>query len=335
MREDLHIAIVGVTGAVGVEMLKTLEKRNFPVGQLTPLASARSAGKTLPFRGEELTVREMTQHSFAGVDIALFSAGGGTSEAFAPAAVEAGAVVVDNSSAFRMDDSVPLVVPEINASDVAGHKGIIANPNCSTIVTVMALHPLHQAFGVKRMFASTYQAVSGSGAMGIAELERQVGEINEGREVTREVYPHQIAFNVLPHVDVFLDNGYTKEEMKMVHESRKIMGLPHFQASVTCVRVPVYRAHSIAVSAEFEKPVSLELAREAIGAAPGIDLNDDVAANGYPLPLELAGRDNCQVGRIRKDCAMENGLSFWVAGDQLLKGAALNAVQITEEVAKL
>ena len=335
MREDLHIAIVGVTGAVGVEMLKTLEKRNFPVGQLTPLASARSAGKTLPFRGEELTVRELTQHSFAGVDIALFSAGGGTSEAFAPAAVEAGAVVVDNSSAFRMDDSVPLVVPEINASDVAGHKGIIANPNCSTIVTVMALHPLHQAFGVKRMFASTYQAVSGSGAMGIAELERQVGEINEGREATREVYPHQIAFNVLPHVDVFLDNGYTKEEMKMVHESRKIMGLPHFQASVTCVRVPVYRAHSIAVSAEFEKPVSLELAREAIGAAPGIDLNDDVAANGYPLPLELAGRDNCQVGRIRKDCAMENGLSFWVAGDQLLKGAALNAVQITEEVAKL
>ena len=335
MREDLHIAIVGVTGAVGVEMLKTLEKRNFPVGQLTPLASARSAGKTLPFRGEELTVRELTQHSFAGVDIALFSAGGGTSEAFAPAAVEAGAVVVDNSSAFRMDDSVPLVVPEINASDVAGHKGIIANPNCSTIVTVMALHPLHQAFGVKRMFASTYQAVSGSGAMGIAELERQVGEINEGREVTREVYPHQIAFNVLPHVDVFLDNGYTKEEMKMVHESRKIMGLPHFQASVTCVRVPVYRAHSIAVSAEFEKPVSLELAREAIGAAPGIDLNDDVAANGYPLPLELAGRDNCQVGRIRKDCAMENGLSFWVAGDQLLKGAALNAVQIAEEVAKL
>ena len=280
-------------------------------------------------------MRELTRDSFAGVDIALFSAGGGTSAEFAPAAVEAGAVVVDNSSAFRMDDSVPLVVPEINAADVAGHKGIIANPNCSTIVTVMALHPLHQAFGVKRMFASTYQAVSGSGAMGIAELERQVGEINEGREATREVYPHQIAFNVLPHVDVFLDNGYTKEEMKMVHESRKIMGLPHFQASVTCVRVPVYRAHSIAVSAEFEKPVSVELAREAIGAAPGIDLNDDVAANGYPLPLELAGRDNCQVGRIRKDCAMENGLSFWVAGDQLLKGAALNAVQITEEVAKL
>ena len=335
MREDLHIAIAVATGAVGLEMLKTLEKRNFPVGSLTPLASARSAGKTLPFRGQELLVQELTGNSFVGVDIALFSAGGAISKEFAPLAVDAGAVVVDNSCAFRMDDSAPLVVPEINTADVATHKGIIANPNCSTIVTVMALYPLHQAFGVKRMFASTYQAVSGSGAMGIEELKRQVGEINEDREVTKEVYPHQIAFNVLPHVDVFLENGYTKEEMKMVHESRKIMRLPGFQASVTCVRVPVYRAHSIAVSAEFEKPVSVERAREAIAAAPGIDLNDDIAGNGYPLPLELAGQDNCQVGRIRKDCAMENGLSFWVAGDQLLKGAALNAVQIAEEVARL
>ena len=335
MREDLHIAIVGATGAVGLEMLKTLEKRNFPVSSLTPLASARSAGKTLPFRGQELLVQELTGNSFVGVDIALFSAGGAISKEFAPLAVDAGSVVVDNSSAFRMDNSAPLVVPEINTADVATHKGIIANPNCSTIVTVMALYPLHQAFGVKRMFASTYQAVSGSGAMGIEELKRQVGEINEDREVTKQVYPHQIAFNVLPHVDVFLENGYTKEEMKMVHESRKIMRLPGFQASVTCVRVPVYRAHSIAVSAEFEKPVSVERAREAIAAAPGIDLNDDIAGNGYPLPLELAGQDNCQVGRIRKDCAMENGLSFWVAGDQLLKGAALNAVQIVEEVARL
>ena len=335
MREDLHIAIVGATGAVGLDMLKTLEKRNFPLGTLTPLASARSAGKTLTFRGQEILVQELTRDSFVGVDIALFSAGGAISKEFAPLAVNAGAVVVDNSSAFRMDDSVPLVVPEINTTDVATHKGIIANPNCSTIVTVMALYPLHQAFGVKRMFASTYQAVSGSGAMGIEELKRQVSEINDGREVTREVYPHQIAFNVLPHVDVFLESGYTKEEMKMVHESRKIMGLPGFQASVTCVRVPVYRAHSISVSAEFEKPVSVEHAREAIAAAPGIDLNDDIASNGYPLPLELAGQDNCQVGRIRKDCAMENGLSFWVAGDQLLKGAALNTVQIAEEVARL
>ena len=335
MREDLHVAVVGATGAVGIEMLETLEKRNFLIAKLTPLASARSAGKTLPFRGEKIAVQELTNDSFDGVDIALFSAGGRISKEFAPAAVEAGAVVVDNSSAFRMDDSVPLVVPEINAADVARHKGIIANPNCSTIVTVMALYPLHQAFGVKRIFASTYQAVSGSGAMGIAELKRQVGEINEGREVSREVYPYQIAFNVLPHVDVFLDNGYTNEEMKMVHESRKIMGLPDFQASVTCVRVPVYRAHSIAVSAEFEKPVSVERAREAINAAPGIDLNDDVTSNDYPLPLESAGQDNCQIGRIRRDCAMENGLSFWVVGDQLLKGAALNTVQIAEEVAKL
>ncbi len=335
MREDLHVAIVGATGAVGIEMLETLEKRNFPIGKLTLLASARSAGKTRPFRTGEIAVEELSKDSFDGVDIALFSAGGGISKEFAPAAVEAGAVVVDNSSAFRMDDSVPLVVPEINAADVARHKGIIANPNCSTIVTVMALYPLHQAFKVKRIFASTYQAVSGSGAMGIAELKRQIGEIHEGREVSREIYPHQIAFNVLPHVDVFLDNGYTKEEMKMVHESRKIMGLPDFQASVTCVRVPVYRAHSIAVSAEFEKPVSVELAREAINAAPGIDLNDDTTSNGYPLPLESAGQDNCQIGRIRRDCAMKNGLSFWVVGDQLLKGAALNTVQIAEEVAKL
>ena len=335
MREDLHVAIVGATGAVGIEMLETLEKRNFPIGKLTLLASARSAGKTRPFRAGEIAVEELSKDSFDGVDIALFSAGGGISKEFAPAAVEAGAVVVDNSSAFRMDDSVPLVVPEINAADVAKHKGIIANPNCSTIVTVMALYPLHQAFKVKRIFASTYQAVSGSGAMGIAELKRQIGEIHEGREVSREIYPHQIAFNVLPHVDVFLDNGYTKEEMKMVHESRKIMGLPDFQASVTCVRVPVYRAHSIAVSAEFEKPVSVELAREAINSAPGIDLNDDTTSNGYPLPLESAGQDNCQIGRIRRDCAMKNGLSFWVVGDQLLKGAALNTVQIAEEVAKL
>ena len=335
MREDLHVAIAGATGAVGIEMMKTLEKRNFPVGKLTPLASKRSAGKSLPFKGEELTVEELTKNSFSGVDIALFSAGGDTTKEFAEAAVDAGAVVVDNSSAFRMDDSVPLVVPEINAADVASHNGIIANPNCSTIVTVMALNPLHQAFGVKRIFASTYQAVSGSGAMGIVELERQVGEITSGKETTREVYPHQIAFNVLPHVDTFLDNGYTKEEMKMVNETRKIMGLPDFQASVTCVRVPVYRAHSVAVSAEFEKPVSLEEAKAAIQAAPGIDLNDDVSNNGYPLPLNLAGTDNCQVGRIRKDCAFDNGLSFWVVGDQLLKGAALNAVQIAEEVAKL
>lgn len=335
MSKDLHVAIAGATGAVGIEMLKTLEKRNFPVKKITPLSSKRSAGKKLTFKGEDITVQELSENSFKDVDIALFSAGGDTSKKYAKSAVEAGAVVVDNSSAFRSDDEVPLVVPEINSKDVASHKGIISNPNCSTIVTVMALYPLHCAFGVKRIFASTYQAVSGSGASGIIELERQVGELAAGNEVTKNVYPHQIAFNVLPHVDEFLESGYTKEEMKMENESRKIMGLPGFKASVTCVRVPVFRAHSIAVSAEFERPVSVCDANKAIQAAPGIDLNDDNANNSYPLPLDIAGMDNCQVGRMRKDCSFENGLSFWVVGDQLLKGAALNAVQIAEEVTKI
>ena len=335
MSNKLHVAIVGATGAVGIEMLKTLENRNFPVSELSLLASKRSAGKKLTFKGKEIAVQELTMDSFKGVDVALFSAGGGTSKEYAKHAVDAGSVVVDNSSAFRSDDDVPLVVPEINAADVASHKGIIANPNCSTIVTVMALYPLHCAFGVKRIFASTYQAVSGSGAMGIIELERQVGEIASGEKASKIVYPHQIAFNVLPHVDDFLDSGYTKEEMKMENEARKIMSLPGFKASVTCVRVPVYRAHSIAVSAEFEKPVSISDAKNAIDSAPGIDLNDDIANNSYPLPLDVAGLDNCQAGRIRQDCAFDNGLSFWVVGDQLLKGAALNAVQIAEEVAKL
>ncbi len=335
MKENPHIAVVGATGAVGIDMLNVLEQRRFPVGKLTLLASARSAGKTLSFRGEEITVKELTKESFAGIDIALFSAGGGISKEFAPAAEEAGCVVVDNSSAFRMDDDVPLVVPELNGEDVKRHNGIIANPNCSTIITLMALAPLHQAFGVKRIFASTYQAVSGSGAKALEELKNQVGQIVNGEPVTKEVYPHQIAFNVLPHVDVFLDSGYTKEEMKMENEGRKIMHHPTFRASTTCVRVPVYRAHSIAVSAEFEKPASVEAAREVLTAAAGIDVVDSPEENQYPLPLNVAERDNCQVGRIRKDCAMDNGLCFWVAGDQLLKGAALNAVQIAEELLKL
>ena len=334
MKENPHIAVVGATGAVGADILATLEKRQFPVGELTLLASARSAGKTLTFRGEEVTVKELTKDAFAGIDIALFSAGGGISKEFAPAAKEAGCVVVDNSSAFRMDDSVPLVVPEINGEDVRNHQGIIANPNCSTIITLMALAPLHRAFGVKRIFASTYQAVSGSGAKALVELENQVNQIVNGEDVTRKVYPHQIAFNVLPHVDVFLDSGYTKEEMKMENEGRKILHHPEFRASATCVRVPVYRAHSIAVSAEFEKPVSVEAARDAITQADGVDVVDDPAQNQYPLPLDVAEKDNCQVGRIRLDCAMDNGLCFWVAGDQLLKGAALNAVQIAEELLK-
>ncbi len=330
-----HVAIVGATGAVGLEMIRTFERRQFPVGELTLLASARSAGKTLPFRGQAVPVRELTGEAFRGVDLALFSAGGGISREFAPQAVRAGCVVVDNSSAFRMEPEVPLVVPEINAGDLRRHRGIIANPNCTTAITLMALYPLHVAFGCTRIFASSYQAVSGTGARAIAELERQVRQIVAGEPVTREVYPHQIAFNVLPHVDAFLPGGYTREEMKLENEGRKIMHHPTFRASVTCVRVPVYRAHSVAVSAEFERPVSVETAREVLQRAPGLEVVDDPARCAYPLPLYQAGKDACAVGRLRKDCALDNGLCFWVSGDQLLKGAALNAVQIAEELLKL
>ncbi|HWY76405.1 MAG TPA: aspartate-semialdehyde dehydrogenase [Verrucomicrobiae bacterium] len=335
MNKTPHVAVVGATGAVGVEMIKTLEKRAFPVGKLTLLASARSVGKRLKFRGEEIAVKELTRDSFNGIDIALFSAGGSISKEFAPVAAKAGCVVIDNSSAFRMDPAVPLVIPEINPCDISAHKGIIANPNCTTAVTLMALYPLHRVFNVKRIFASSYQAVSGTGAKAIEELERQVAEVVAGKLVTKEVYPHQIAFNVLPHVDSFLDSGYTKEEMKMENEGRKIMHHPSFRASVTCVRVPVYRAHSVAVSAEFEKPVSVEGARETLAKAPGIDVVDAPEKKEYPLPLYVAEKYNCQVGRIRKDRAFDNGLCFWVVGDQLLKGAALNAVQIAEELMKL
>jgi|TARA_B100001971_G_scaffold168078_1_gene159356 aspartate-semialdehyde dehydrogenase len=329
-KRKYNVAVVGVTGAVGQEMLRVLEARRFPVDQLVPLASKRSTGKRTQFKGKPITVRELTKDSFTKVDIALFSAGGGISKKFAPFATKAGAVVIDNSSTFRMDKTVPLVVPEINAADVIKHKGIIANPNCTTIVTLMALHPLHLAFGVKRIFASTYQAVSGSGAMGIVELEQQIKALAQGRKVKKEVYPHQIAFNALPHVDVFLENGYTREEMKMENEGRKIMHLPRFRASTTCVRVPIYRAHSIAVNAEFIKPVSMGAARRTLKKMPGLDLVDNVSKNQYPLPLDVAGKNNCTVGRLRKDRAMKNGLSFWIVGDQLLKGAALNAVQIAE-----
>jgi aspartate-semialdehyde dehydrogenase len=334
MNKQPHVAVVGATGAVGVEMIKTLEKRNFPVGKLTLLASARSVGKKLKFKGQDITITELTKDSFKDVDIALFSAGGSISKEFAPIAAKAGCVVVDNTSAFRQDDSVPLVVPEINAADVKLHKGIIANPNCTTAITLMALYPLHQAFGVKRIFASSYQAVSGTGAKAIEELKRQVEEIVAGKEVTKEVYPHQIAFNVLPQVDVFLPTGYTKEEMKMENEGRKIMHHPKFRASVTCVRVPVYRSHSVAVSAEFEKPVTVEAARAVLKKAPGLDLIDEPENKKYPMPLNTSEKYNCEVGRIRMDCALDNGLAFWVAGDQLLKGAALNAVQIAEELVK-
>jgi aspartate-semialdehyde dehydrogenase len=333
-RNSPHVAVVGATGAVGIEMIRTLERRNFPVGKLTLLASARSVGKKLTFRGTEVAVTELTHDSFQGVDIALFSAGGSISREFAPSAVKAGTVVVDNSSHYRMDPSVPLVIPEINPEDVRTHRGIIANPNCTTAITLMALHPLHVAFGVKRLFASSYQAVSGTGAKALEELEKQVGQIVRGEPVTREVYPHQIAFNVLPHVDSFLPTGYTKEEMKMENEGRKILHHPSLRASVTCVRVPVYRSHSVAVSAEFERPVSVEAARAVLSKAPGLEVVDDPANKRYPMPLDTSGEDNCTVGRLRIDCALDNGLAFWVSGDQLLKGAALNAVQIAEELLK-
>ena len=281
-------------------------------------------------RGADVAVQELTKDSFAGINFALFSAGSSISKEFGPIAAKAGCVVVDNSSCFRMDPNVPLVVPEVNGADAKKHKGIIANPNCTTAITLIALYPLHQAFGCTRIFASSYQAVSGTGAKAIAELERQVNQVVKGQPVTKEVYPHQIAFNVLPQVDSFLPTGYTKEEMKMENEGRKIMHHPGFKASVTCVRVPVYRAHSIAVTAEFEKPVTPEAALAVLKKAPGLDVIDNPAKSEYPLPLYQAEKYNCAVGRVRKDCALENGLCFWVSGDQLLKGAALNAVQIAE-----
>ncbi|MEO0413625.1 MAG: aspartate-semialdehyde dehydrogenase [Verrucomicrobiota bacterium] len=329
-----HIAVAGATGAVGEEILKCLEQRDFPVSKLTLLASARSAGKKLTFRGEEIEIQELTEDSFEGVDVALFSAGGGISKKFAPAAVKAGAVVVDNSSAFRMDDEVPLIVPEVNPEAAKDHKGIIANPNCTTIVTLMGLNPMHHAFGgVKKIIASSYQAVSGSGAEGITELEGQVEAIANGQPLPeKNVYLHQIAFNVIPHVDVFLDNGYTKEEMKMHFEGQKILNAPDLKASVTCVRVPVYRSHSIAVTAVFENEPDVEKAREVVAASPGVQVVDEPFADtpGYPTPLDSTDQDDCIVGRIRKDNVLDNALTFWVVGDQVRKGAALNAVQIAE-----
>lgn len=330
MNKSYHVAIVGATGAVGAEMLCVLERRGFPVASLRALSSKRSAGKSVRFCDEKIEVAELTRNSFSGIDIALFSAGGNVAREFAPIARDAGAVVIDNSSTFRMDLEVPLVIPEINGADAKSHRGIIANPNCTTAVALMAIYPLHRAFGVERVFASSYQAVSGSGARAILELEKQTRALANNEPVTAEIYPHQIAFNVLPQVDSFLETGYTREEMKMQNEGRRIMHHPDFRASVTCVRVPVYRAHSVAISAEFRQPISLERAREILAKAPGLELVDEPARNRYPMPLQVAGKDNCEVGRLRKDCALENGLAFWVSGDQLLKGAALNAVQIAE-----
>ena len=330
MTKSYHIAIVGATGAVGAELLRVLERRNFPIASLSAVSSARSIGKSVRFHDELIPVQELAEHTFDKIDIAFFSAGGAVSRKFIPVARRAGAIAVDNSSVFRMDSDVPLVIPEINAADAYNHSGVIANPNCTTAIALMGIYPLHRAFGVRRVFAASYQAVSGSGARAIDELREQVKNALQDRQLTTEVYAHPIAFNLLPHVDSFLESGYTKEEMKMQDEGRKIMHLPKFRASVTCVRVPVYRAHSVAISAEFEQPVSVERAREILAKAPGLELVDEPANNRYPMPITVAEKDNCQVGRVRVDCAFDNGLSFWISGDQLLKGAALNAVQIAE-----
>lgn len=329
-----NVGIVGVTGAVGQEILALLASRNFPVAELRPLASKRSAGKKIDFCGKTFSIAEATPDAFAGLDVAIFSAGAGVSRALAHEAVARGCVVIDNSSAFRMDDDVPLVVPQINAHALDGHKGIIANPNCSTAIALMGLYPLHKAFGLKRFFASTYQAVSGTGWAAMEELKKQVVAWTANEPSEPRVYPHPIAFNVIPHVDVFLDSGYTKEEMKMLNEGRKILELPTLSVSCTCVRVPVFRAHSISLDAEFERPVDIEVARRVISEFSGAELCDDPANKRYPMPLFYQNKVKCGVGRIRKDSAFENGLALWVSGDQLWRGAALNAIEIAEEMSR-
>lgn len=324
------IGILGATGAVGQEIIRLLHERKFPIRELSLLASARSAGKIQHYGNQSWTIEEATPESFDGLDVAIFSAGGSQSLKYAHEAAARGCIVIDNSSAFRMDAKVPLVVPEINPNAVDDHNGIIANPNCSTAIALMGLYPLHKAFGLKSFIASTYQAVSGSGAGGLIELETQVKSWVKNEPLQKEVYPHQIAFNLLPHVDAFLDDGYTKEEMKLLNEGRKILGLDRLRVTCTCVRVPVFRAHSISISAEFERPVDVEAAREAIRAFSGADLVDDPENQVYPMPINYSEVVPCGVGRIRKDNVFENGLAFWVTGDQLWKGAALNAIQIAE-----
>jgi aspartate-semialdehyde dehydrogenase len=337
MRKDGYVvAVAGATGAVGEVMLQVLEQRKFPVRRLVPLASERSVGKRLTFCGEEVRVEQLSRNAFKGVDISLFSAGASRSQEFAPASWEAGAVVVDNSSAFRMDRDVPLVVPEINPQAIAEYtkRGIVANPNCTTIVTLMALAPLHRFSRIKRVVASSYQAVSGAGAKALEELKQQVRAWAAGEPPRVEVFPYQIAFNVLPHIDVFQENGYTKEEMKLVNEARKILEDPAILFSPTTVRVPVFTAHSVSVHVETEAKISVAKARELFAAFPGVQLLDDPAKLQYPMPLFAAGKDDCFVGRIREDLAVPNGLNLWVVGDQLRKGAALNAVQIAEVLAE-
>ncbi|MDR0130859.1 aspartate-semialdehyde dehydrogenase [Priestia megaterium] len=343
MTRELHVAVVGATGAVGQQMIKTLQERNFPVGKLTLLSSARSAGKKVLFNGEEVVVQEAAPDSFEGVDIALFSAGGSISKALAPEAVKRGAIVVDNTSAYRMDENVPLVVPEVNEDALHAHNGIIANPNCSTIQMVAALQPLRETYGLSKVLVSTYQAVSGAGAAAINELKEQAKAILEEKEFTPEILPvggdkkhYQIAFNAIPQIDKFQDNGFTFEEMKMINETKKIMSMPELPVAATCVRLPVVTGHSESVYIEIEKDgVTVADVKNLLADAPGIVLQDDPENQVYPMPADCVGKRDVFVGRIRKDLDRDNGFHMWIVSDNLLKGAAWNSVQIAESLIKL
>jgi aspartate-semialdehyde dehydrogenase len=330
-----NVAVVGATGAVGVEILRVLELRRFPIGHIKLLASERSVGKTLEFNGKTHTVELLSAEAFEGVDFAFFSAGATRSREFVPAAVRAGAVVIDNSSAFRMDPSIPLVVPEINRDDLRSHKGIIANPNCSAAIMGVPLYPLHREAGIRRIIVSTYQSASGAGAQAMRELEEQTRQYAEGRPLTRSVFPHQIAFNVFSHNTKIAENGFNEEENKMVEETRKMFHAPDMEIVPTCIRVPVLRAHSESVVVEFEKPLTAARARELLSSAEGVTVVDDAASNHFPMPLEASGKLEVLVGRIRQDPARPHVLALFISGDQLLKGAAWNAVQIAEELIKL
>ena len=332
--KEYTVAVLGVTGAVGQEMIHVLQERNFPVGKLIPLASARSAGKTVTFRGEEITIQEANENAFEGVDIVLGAAENDVAQALAPAIVKAGAVFVDNSSAFRMDPNVPLVVPEVNPEDVKKHKGIISNPNCPTIITLTAVNPLNQFGPIRTMVASTYQAVSGAGAAGPVGLQQGGGALSRGEKAGPKGFPYQIAYNLIPQIGGEQTLGYTSEEMKMQNEGRKIMHLPELLVNCTCVRVPVVRSHSISVTCHFDNPVTVEQARQAIAAAPGCKLMDDLANKVYPMPLDTSHQDTVFVGRIRPDLTDPNGITLWCCGDQVRKGAATNAIQIAELLIK-
>lgn len=328
-----NVAVVGALGAVGSEMLKTLAQREFPLASIKPLDIKANEGKTILFNNQPVEIKEAKEGAFKDIDIALFSAGGDASLELAPIAVKEGAVVIDNSSAWRMDSKVPLVIPEVNPQDLKWHNGLIANPNCSTIQMLVALKPLHDAYKIKRIIVSTYQAVSGTGQRAIDELDQQVKSYSDGVKPTVNIYPHQIAFNALPHIDIFLDNEYTKEEMKMDNETKKILD-KSIKVSATAVRVPVFRAHSESINIETEKPIDPNEAREILKNAPGVKIVDDNKINYYPLAIDAEGKDDILVGRIRKDFSIENGLNLWVVADNLRKGAALNAVQIAEELVK-